>query len=268
MQGDAANGSSTPQGELSRAAQSARSSRRRRPRRRETNRSTSADCSRPSDKLTTMLTDLLNKNGAGGQRNRPQTRRHHEARLRCFHEGIDVPDEVRCGRPRTRPPRPRPPFRRGAMGSTCTSTFTPTPQAGWRDRAHAGSHADARASDWRGEPRTHAPSERTDAQGAGKGEARTHVTASETNGSLGHPRRRPAAQQRRRSPQRRRPRPRPLPPPNRRTARRSRRSSRSRAMSDSAIRDAVINGRISPEVAKDQTAMMAIQQRMQRASRR
>ena len=34
------------------------------------------------------------------------------------------------------------------------------------------------------------------------------------------------------------------------------------SMSDSAIRDAVIHGRISPEVAKDQTAMMAIQQRM------
>jgi len=33
-------------------------------------------------------------------------------------------------------------------------------------------------------------------------------------------------------------------------------------MSDSAVRDAVIHGRISPEVAKDQTAMMAIQQRM------
>ena len=34
------------------------------------------------------------------------------------------------------------------------------------------------------------------------------------------------------------------------------------SMSDSAVRDAVIHGRISPEVAKDQTAMMAIQQRM------
>jgi hypothetical protein len=33
-------------------------------------------------------------------------------------------------------------------------------------------------------------------------------------------------------------------------------------MSDSAIRDAVIHGRISPDLAKDQTAMMAIQQRM------
>jgi len=34
------------------------------------------------------------------------------------------------------------------------------------------------------------------------------------------------------------------------------------SMSDSAVRDAVIHGRISPEIAKDQTAMMAIQQRM------
>ena len=34
------------------------------------------------------------------------------------------------------------------------------------------------------------------------------------------------------------------------------------SMSDSAVRDAVIHGRISPELAKDQTAMMAIQQRM------
>lgn len=33
-------------------------------------------------------------------------------------------------------------------------------------------------------------------------------------------------------------------------------------MSDSAIREAVIRGRISPEVAKDSTAMMAIQQRL------
>ena len=33
-------------------------------------------------------------------------------------------------------------------------------------------------------------------------------------------------------------------------------------MSDRAVRDAVINGRISPEVAKDPTAMMEIQQRM------
>ena len=35
-----------------------------------------------------------------------------------------------------------------------------------------------------------------------------------------------------------------------------------KGMSDSAIRDAVINGRISPEIAKDQTAMMVLQQRM------
>jgi hypothetical protein len=35
-----------------------------------------------------------------------------------------------------------------------------------------------------------------------------------------------------------------------------------KGMSDGAIRDAVINGRISPEVAKDQTAMMVLQQRM------
>jgi hypothetical protein len=34
------------------------------------------------------------------------------------------------------------------------------------------------------------------------------------------------------------------------------------SMTDSAIREAVIHGRISPEVAKDSTAMMAIQQRM------
>jgi hypothetical protein len=38
--------------------------------------------------------------------------------------------------------------------------------------------------------------------------------------------------------------------------------SQLQGMSDSAVRDAVINGRISPEVAKDQTAMMAVQQRM------
>src|SRR5262245_27440254 len=38
------------------------------------------------------------------------------------------------------------------------------------------------------------------------------------------------------------------------------------SMSDSAIRDAVIHGRISPEIAKDQGAMMAIQQRMQAIS--
>ena len=35
-----------------------------------------------------------------------------------------------------------------------------------------------------------------------------------------------------------------------------------KGMSDGAIRDAVINGRISPEIAKDQTAMMVLQQRM------
>jgi hypothetical protein len=35
-----------------------------------------------------------------------------------------------------------------------------------------------------------------------------------------------------------------------------------RTMSDQAVRDAVINGRISPEVARDQAAMMVIQQRM------
>jgi hypothetical protein len=34
------------------------------------------------------------------------------------------------------------------------------------------------------------------------------------------------------------------------------------SMSDGAVRDAVIHGRISPELAKDQAAMMAIQQRM------
>lgn len=33
-------------------------------------------------------------------------------------------------------------------------------------------------------------------------------------------------------------------------------------MSDAAIRDAVINGRISPDVLKDQGAMMVLQQRM------
>ena len=50
--------------------------------------------------------------------------------------------------------------------------------------------------------------------------------------------------------------------PARAAARRSRRCRSCNSMSDSAIRDAVIHGRISPEVAKDQTAMMAIQQRM------
>jgi hypothetical protein len=34
------------------------------------------------------------------------------------------------------------------------------------------------------------------------------------------------------------------------------------SMTDAAVRDAVIHGRISPDLAKDQTAMMAIQQRM------
>ena len=38
--------------------------------------------------------------------------------------------------------------------------------------------------------------------------------------------------------------------------------SQLQGMSDRAVRDAVLNGRIAPEVAKDQTAMMAIQQRM------
>jgi len=33
-------------------------------------------------------------------------------------------------------------------------------------------------------------------------------------------------------------------------------------MSDAAIRDAVIHGRISPEFAKDQAGMMALQERM------
>jgi hypothetical protein len=33
-------------------------------------------------------------------------------------------------------------------------------------------------------------------------------------------------------------------------------------MSDAAIRDAVINGRISPDFAKDPAGMMALQQRM------
>jgi hypothetical protein len=38
--------------------------------------------------------------------------------------------------------------------------------------------------------------------------------------------------------------------------------SQLQSMSDAAIRDAVIHGRISPEIAKDQGAMMALQQRM------
>ena len=149
--------------------------------------------------------------------------------------------------------------------TTTTTTTTRETTSGWRGSpVEAGATAQrATSTGWRGEPRTPAP-------------ASTNQTApapTPTSTSQVRPRRRPRRRVRRRprrrpgrTPQQRQHQARPRRPRRRQRRRRSGETISSMAqlnsMSDSAIRDAVIHGRISPEVAKDQTAMMAIQQRM------
>ena len=97
--------------------------------------------------------------------------------------------------------------------------------------------------------------------GARVDESRRRPRRRRASTSQRRPRRRP-----RRTPQQRQHQAHPRPPRAASTASPNGETISSMAqlnsMSDSAIRDAVIHGRISPEVAKDQTAMMAIQQRM------
>ena len=136
--------------------------------------------------------------------------------------------------------------------TTTTTRTTHETTSGWRGSpVEAGATAErAGTSGWRGEPRTPAPSTTTQA-----------TTAPATNGTPAAPST-PAAS----APAASSSTPAASTPATSSTAPTGGETISSMAqlntMSDSAIRDAVIHGRISPELAKDQTAMMAIQQRM------
>ncbi len=146
--------------------------------------------------------------------------------------------------------------RPGTTTTTTTTTTTGATTSGWRGSpAEAGATAEHTATHgWRGEPRTPAPSPTTQAPAP----ATTTASSSSATAASSTPATSstPAA---------------PAAPAASAPAAPSSASSggetissmaQLNTMSDGAIRDAVIHGRISPELAKDQTAMMAIQQRM------
>jgi hypothetical protein len=148
--------------------------------------------------------------------------------------------------------------RQGTTTTTTTTTTRRETTSGWRGSPpETGATAQHPATQgWRGEPRTPAPSPTTQTPAP----ATTAASSSSAPASSSTPTSpsTPASS---------------APPPAASSAPAAE-SSASRGgetissmaqlntMSDSAIRDAVIHGRISPELAKDQTAMMAIQQRM------
>jgi hypothetical protein len=133
---------------------------------------------------------------------------------------------------------------RGEPSSPEPGTGRTDPQtAGWRRGPHSSVPAgkmDAQVAEWRGEPRSAAPTSETkgsSASAASNGSAATSASASK-----------PAAES--------------ASAVNSSKGQTITSLDQIKGMTDSAIRDAVINGRISPEIAKDQTAMMVLQQRM------
>lgn len=260
MQGDAANGSN-PQGQLSKAAQSAL----------EPPPPPASQGEKPLDlgglfaaigKLTKLLTDLLNKNGAGASATAAKPDDTAKPDGKTSTNGSTSPTKS-DGATENSSAVSTNSFSARSHGEHVHVDVHTHAAGGWRDRAHAETHADARPSGWRGEPRTHAPSERTDAQSAGKGEARTHVTASGTNGSSAGPATSTSSAATPSTPAASTASTETTPAVKSSHGETITSLDQIKGMSDSAIRDAVINGRISPEVAKDQTAMMVLQQRMQ-----
>jgi hypothetical protein len=132
-----------------------------------------------------------------------------------------------------------------ATTTTTTTTHTMTERSGWRGEPPTAAQPE-KSSGWRGEPRT-APAPAT-TQTTSSAAA---PTTSSAPASTAKPATAPAAS------------PTPAAPtPATDTGQTISSMAQLNSMSDTAIRDAVIHGRISPELAKDQTAMMAIQQRM------
>ena len=138
-----------------------------------------------------------------------------------------------------------------ARTTTTTTTHTTTQSSGWHG-SPVQATATAATSAWQGEPRTPPPAPSTQTTSSTSTHAATSAPAAPA----------PSAQ------------PAPATPapgasatpaaaaPATDTGQTISSMAQMNSMSDSAIRDAVIHGRISPELAKDQTAMMAIQQRM------
>lgn len=142
-----------------------------------------------------------------------------------------------------------------ASKSTTTTTTTTTHEtSGWRgsptpvtDAASSTYRAAKESSGWRGEPRTPAPPATTQSTSAASTTAASSAPAAPTKPAPPAPSAAPTT---------------PASTPAADTGQTISSMSQLNSMSDTAVRDAVIHGRISPELAKDQTAMMAIQQRM------
>ena len=148
---------------------------------------------------------------------------------------------------------------KSATTTTTTTTRTTTESSGWGEPRRA-----TESSEWRGEP----PRTTTESSGW-RGEPRTPPPAAPTTSSASTP----ATSSTPAASATSTPAPPATSPPAASSAPAASPSAadvgqtissmaQMNSMSDSAIRDAVIHGRISPELAKDQTAMMAIQQRM------
>lgn len=150
-----------------------------------------------------------------------------------------------------------------ATTTTTTTTHTTRETSGWggspataTDAATSTYRAAKESSGWRGEPRTPPPAASTQTMAS----TSTHATNSAPAAPAASPTSAPAA-----APATSAPAGSSSPSasaPAADTGQTISSMAQMNSMSDSAIRDAVIHGRISPELAKDQTAMMAIQQRM------
>ena len=141
-----------------------------------------------------------------------------------------------------------------ASKSTTTTTTTTRETSGWRgspttvtDAASSTYRAAKESSGWRGEPRTPPPPATTQSTSAASTTAAASAPAAPTKPAPAAPAAAPAT---------------PASTSAADTGQTISSMSQLNSMSDTAVRDAVIHGRISPELAKDQTAMMAIQQRM------
>jgi hypothetical protein len=131
---------------------------------------------------------------------------------------------------------------RGEPSSPEPGTGRTDPQtAGWRSRSSVPTgKTDAQVAEWRGEPRSAAPTAGTKESSAPNASKESTPSAPATS--------KPASET--------------ASAVNSSKGQTITSLDQIKGMTDSAIRDAVINGRISPELAKDQTAMMVLQQRM------
>jgi hypothetical protein len=133
-----------------------------------------------------------------------------------------------------------------ATTTTTTTTHTTTESSGWRGEPRTAPPPE-KSSAWRGEPRTASAPATTQTTSSAAAPTTSSAPASAAKPATPAPAASttPAAAA-----------------PATDTGQTISSMAQMNSMSDSAIRDAVIHGRISPELAKDQTAMMAIQQRM------